>query len=218
MSIATSILKTTTLAVVLSVAVAACAQSQETNDEPGVGEDQSMQQPQVKGPQVRLETSMGNILIGFYPDQAPLSVENFLAYVEAGHYDGLVFHRVIPDFMIQAGGHEADLTARDGGRAPIRNESDNGLSNSRGTIAMARTGDPHSASSQFFINHTDNTFLNFGQNPQSPNGWGYTVFGTVLEGMDVVDAIAAVPTGNAGGMQNVPVDPVTIVSASVVQP
>ena len=139
MSIATSILKTTTLAVVLSVAVAACAQSQETNDEPGVGEDQSMQQPQVKGPQVRLETSMGNILIGFYPDQAPLSVENFLAYVEAGHYDGLVFHRVMPDFMVQAGGHEADLTAREGGRAPVRNESDNGLSNSRGTIAMART-------------------------------------------------------------------------------
>jgi cyclophilin family peptidyl-prolyl cis-trans isomerase len=218
LSIATSILKTTTLAVALSVAVAACAQSQETNDEPGVGEDESMQQPQVKGPQVLLETSMGNIIIGFYPDQAPLSVENFIAYVEAGHYDGLVFHRVIPDFMIQAGGHEADLTARDGGRAPIRNESDNGMSNTRGTIAMARTGDPHSASSQFFINHTDNTSLNFGENPQSPNGWGYTVFGTVLEGMDVVDAIAAVPTGNAGGMQNVPVEPVTIVAASVVQP
>ncbi len=218
MSIATSILKTTTLAVALSVAVAACAQSQETNDEPGVGEDESMQQPQVKGPQVLLETSMGNIIIGFYPDQAPLSVENFIAYVEAGHYDGLVFHRVMPDFMIQAGGHEADLTARDGGRAPIRNESDNGMSNTRGTIAMARTGDPHSASSQFFINHTDNTSLNFGENPQSPNGWGYTVFGTVLEGMDVVDAIAAVPTGNAGGMQNVPVEPVTIVAASVVQP
>jgi cyclophilin family peptidyl-prolyl cis-trans isomerase len=218
LSIATSILKTTTLAVALSVAVAACAQSQETNDEPGVGEDESMQQPQVKGPQVLLETSMGNIIIGFYPDQAPLSVENFIAYVEAGHYDGLVFHRVIPDFMIQAGGHEADLTARDGGRAPIRNESDNGMSNTRGTIAMARTGDPHSASSQFFINHTDNTSLNFGENPQSPNGWGYTVFGTVLEGMDVVDAIAAVPTGNAGGMQNVPVEPVTIVAASVDQP
>jgi cyclophilin family peptidyl-prolyl cis-trans isomerase len=218
LTIASRILKTTTLAVALSVAVAACAKSQETNDQPAVGEDQSMQQPEVKGPQVLLETSMGNILIGFYPDQAPLSVENFLAYVEAGHYDGLVFHRVIPDFMIQAGGHEADLVARDGGRDPIRNESDNGLSNTRGTIAMARTGDPHSASSQFFINHADNTFLNFGENPQSPNGWGYTVFGTVLEGMDVVDAIAAVPTGNAGGMQNVPVESVTIVSATVVQP
>ena len=218
MTIVTRILKTTTLAVVLSVAVTACAQSQEANNEPDVGEDLSMQQPQVKGPQVLLETSMGNILIGFYPDQAPLSVENFLAYVGAGHYDGLVFHRVIPDFMIQTGGHEADLTARDGGRESIRNESDNGLSNARGTIAMARTGDPHSASSQFFINHADNTFLNFGENPQSPNGWGYTVFGTVLEGMDVVDAIAAVQTGNAGGMQDVPVEAVTIVSASVVQP
>ncbi len=218
MSIKTGILKTTTLAVVLSVTVTACARSQEANKEPGVGEDQTMQQPQVKGPRVLLETSMGNILIGFYPDQAPLSVENFLAYVEAGHYDGLVFHRVKPDFMIQAGGHEADLTARDGGRESIRNESDNGLSNARGTIAMARTGDPHSASSQFFINQVDNTFLNFGENPQSPNGWGYTVFGTVLEGMEVVDAIAAVQTGNAGGMQDVPVEAVTIVSASVVQP
>ena len=216
MTIVTRILKTTTIAVVLSVAVTACAQSQEANREPDAGEDQSMQQPQVKGPQVLLETSMGNILIGFYPDQAPLSVENFLAYVEAGHYDGLVFHRVIPDFMIQAGGHEADLAARDGGRESIRNESDNGLSNARGTIAMARTGAPHSASSQFFINHADNTFLNFGENPQSE--WGYTVFGIVLEGMDVVDAIAAVQTGNAGGMQNVPVEPVTIVSARVVQP
>ena len=218
MTIKTGILKTTTLAVVLSVTAAACARSQEANKEPSVGEDETMQQPQVKGPQVLLETSMGNILIGFYPDQAPLSVENFLAYVEAGHYDGLVFHRVKPDFMIQTGGHEADLTARDGGRESIRNESDNGLSNARGTIAMARTGDPHSASSQFFINHVDNTFLNFGENPQSPNGWGYTVFGTVLEGMDVVDAIAAVQTGNAGGMQDVPVEAVTIVSASVVQP
>jgi len=106
---------------------------------------------------------------------------------------------------------------RDGGRESIRNESDNGLSNSRGTVAMARTGDPHSASTQFFINHVDNgRSLDFGA--RGPNEWGYSVFGTVLEGMDVVDAIAAVPTGNAGGMQNVPVEPVTIVSATVVQP
>lgn len=212
--IKSGILKTTTLAV--SVAVAACAQSQESKIETDVGEDETMQQPEVKGPRVLLETSMGSILIGFYPDQAPLSVENFLAYVEGGHYDGLVFHRVIPDFMIQAGGHEADLAMRDGGRESIRNESDNGLSNARGTIAMARTGDPHSASSQFFINLTDNTFLNFGA--QSQNEWGYTVFGTVLEGMETVDAIAVVETGNAGGMQNVPVEAVTIVSATIVQP
>jgi peptidyl-prolyl cis-trans isomerase B (cyclophilin B) len=216
LTINTAILKTTALAAVLSVTAAACAQSQETDNEPRVGEDQTMQQPQVKGPRVLLETSMGNILIGFYPDQAPLSVENFLAYVEAGHYDGLVFHRVKPDFMIQAGAHEADLAMRDGGRESIRNESDNGLTNARGTIAMARTGDPHSASSQFFINHSDNTFLDFGV--EEPNKWGYTVFGTVLEGMDVVDAIAAVQTGNAAGMQDVPVEAVTIVSARVVQP
>jgi len=216
LTINTANLKTTALAAVLSVTAAACAQSQEANNEPRAGEDQTMQQPQVTGPRVLVETSMGNILLGFYPDQAPLSVENFLAYVEAGHYDGLAFHRVIPDFMIQTGAHEADLAMRDGGRESIRNESDNGLSNSRGTVAMARTGDPHSASSQFFINHADNTFLDFGA--QGPNEWGYSVFGTVLEGVDVVDAIAAVQTGNAGGMRDVPVEPVTIVSARVVQP
>ena len=179
-----------------------------------------MPQPEVKGPRVALETSMGNILIGFYPDQSPLTVENFLAYAEGGHYDGLIFHRVVPDFMIQGGGHEADLSMREPGRQPIRNESDNGLTNARGTIAMARTGDPHSATAQFFINHTDNTFLDFGANPQSPGGWGYAVFGEVLEGMDVVDAIAAVETetGIPGMGAVVPVEPVIIVSARVVQP
>jgi len=205
-----------TMLVALSIGAAACAQSPEANLKADAGEDSTMQQPEVKGSRVLLETSMGNILIGFYPDQAPLSVENFLSYVEAGHYDGLVFHRVIPDFMIQAGGHEADLTMRDGGREPIRNESDNGLKNARGTIAMARTAAPHSASAQFFINHADNAFLDYGA--QGPNQWGYAVFGTVLEGMDVVDAIAAVPTGNAAGMQNVPMEPVVIVRATVVQP
>lgn len=210
------ILNTVALAAGLSVAAAGCAGSQDTNGETGVGEEETMQQPEVKGPRVLLETSLGSILIGFYPDQAPLSVENFLAYVEAGHYDGLIFHRVIPDFMIQAGGHEPDMTMREGGRAPIHNESDNGLKNTRGTVAMARTGAPHSASAQFFINHTDNAFLDFGA--QGPNQWGYAVFGTVLEGMDVVDAIAAVETGNAGGMGDVPVETVTIISATVVQP
>lgn len=210
------VLKTTTMLVALSFGAAACAQSQESIQKTDGGEEATMQQPEVKGPRVLLETSMGDILIGFYPDQAPLSVENFLAYVESGHYDGLVFHRVIPDFMIQAGGHLPDLTMREGDRDQIRNESDNGLQNTRGTVAMARTAAPHSASAQFFINHTDNAFLNYGA--QGPNQWGYAVFGTVLEGMDVVDAIAAVPTGNAGGMQNVPVEPVTIISATVVQP
>jgi len=210
------VLRTTVLAAGLSVLTAGCAETRETNGETGAQEGETMQQPEVKGPRVLLETSMGNILIGLYPDQAPLTVENFLAYVEAGHYDGLIFHRVIPDFMIQAGGHEPDLTMREGGRPPVHNEPDNGLTNSRGTVAMARTSDPHSASAQFFINHTDNPFLDFGA--QGPNQWGYTVFGTVLEGMDVVDAIAAVETGNAGGMQNVPVEPIVIRSATIVQP
>ena len=212
----TGILNMTALAVGLSIATTGCAGSQDTNREPGVGEEETMQQPEVKGPRVLLETSMGSILIGFYPDQAPLSVENFLAYVETGHYDGLIFHRVIPDFMIQAGGHESDMTMREGDRQQVNNESDNGLKNTRGTVAMARTAAPHSASAQFFINHADNAFLDFGA--QGPNEWGYAVFGTVLEGMDVVDAIAAVETGNAGGMGDVPVETVSIISATIVQP
>jgi len=212
------VMRTMSLALVLSAATAACAQSQETKDETEQGGETTMQEPQVKGPRVLLETSKGNILLGFYPDQAPLTVENFLSYVEAGHYDGLIFHRVIPDFMIQAGGHEPDLTMREGDREPIRNESDNGLHNLRGTVAMARTGAPHSATAQFFINLVDNGFLDYGASPNKPDAWGYAVFGKVLEGMDVVDAIAAVPTGNAGGMQNVPSEPVTIISAAIVQP
>lgn len=196
------------------MAIVACGGSDRANGEPDDGQGGAMQEagPEVKGPRVLLETSMGDITLGLYPDQAPLSVANFLAYVEAGHYDGLVFHRVMPDFMIQAGGHEADLTMRAGSREPIRNESDNGLSNARGTIAMARTSAPHSASAQFFINHVDNPSLDYGARPDE---WGYAVFGRVLEGMDVVDAIAAVPTGAVGGMQNVPVEPVIIVRASV---
>lgn len=204
------------VALVLTTTAAACAESQETQAEAEPKGEGTMQGAQLKGPQVLLETSMGNILLGFYPDQAPLTVENFLAYVEDGYYDGLVFHRVIPDFMIQAGGHEADLVMRESERAPIRNESDNGLKNERGTVAMARTGAPHSASSQFFINLVDNSFLNYGA--QGPDQWGYAVFGKVVEGMNVVDAIAAVPTGSAGGMQDVPREPVTILSATIVQP
>jgi len=216
LSIKTGIMRSVALATMLSVPAIGCAGSPDTNGEPGGAEGSAMKQPEVKGPRVLLETSMGNILIGFYPDQAPITVENFLAYVESGHYDGLVFHRVIPDFMIQVGGFEADLTMREGSREPIRNESDNGLHNVRGTIVMARTNAPHSASAQFFINHTDNPFLDYGA--QGPNQWGYAVFGTVLEGMDVVDAIAAVETGTAAGMQDVPVETVTVVSAKVVQP
>jgi cyclophilin family peptidyl-prolyl cis-trans isomerase len=211
-----SVLKTMGVALVLTTTAAACAESQETQAEAEPKGEGTMQEAQLKGPQVLLETSMGNILLGFYPDQAPLTVENFLSYVEDGYYDGLIFHRVIPDFMIQAGGHEADLVMRESEREPIRNESDNGLKNERGTLAMARTGAPHSASSQFFINLVDNSFLDYGA--QGPDQWGYAVFGKVVEGMNVVDAIAAVPTGSAGGMQDVPREPVTILSATIVQP
>jgi len=160
-----------------------------------------------------MHTSKGDIKIRLFADQAPVTVANFVNLSNRGYYDGLSFHRVIPDFMIQAGGHQADMTMREGTRAEIRNESDNGLKNSRGTVAMARTAAPHSASAQFFINHADNAFLDYGA--QGPNQWGYAVFGTVLEGMDVVDAIAAVETGSSGGMGDVPTEPVTIQKAYV---
>ena len=140
-------------------------------------------------PIVALETSKGTIKLELYPEKAPKTVENFLAYVDSGFYTGTVFHRVIPGFMIQGGGMTAGLEKK-ATRDPITNEAQNGLQNDRGTIAMARTFMPHSATAQFFINHKDNAMLN--NSPQ--NGWGYAVFGKVIEGMDVVDAIAAVPT------------------------
>ena len=146
-------------------------------------------------PRVRLTTNMGEIVITLNPEKAPLAVENFLQYVRDGHYDGTVFHRVIDGFMIQGGGFTANYekkTTRD----PIRNEADNGVKNTRGSIAMARTSDPHSATAQFFINVVDNTFLN--HRAPSGRGWGYTVFGAVTEGMDVVDKIRRVPTGPGG--------------------
>jgi cyclophilin family peptidyl-prolyl cis-trans isomerase len=146
-------------------------------------------------PKVRMETSEGTITIELYPDKAPKSVENFLAYVDEGHYDGTVFHRVIDGFMIQGGGFTDDLQKKPTKNA-IENEADNGLKNERGTIAMARTGDPHSATSQFFINHKDNDFLN--HSGKTPRGWGYAVFGKVTDGMDVVDKIATAPTGGKG--------------------
>jgi cyclophilin family peptidyl-prolyl cis-trans isomerase len=156
-------------------------------------------------PRVLIETSKGNITIELFSDKAPKSAENFLGYVKSGFYNGLVFHRVIPGFMIQGGGMTPDMAEKPK-NAPIPNEADNGLKNLRGTLAMARTGDPHSASSQFFINVTDNPFLN--HRGKSVEGWGYAVFGQVVEGMDVVDAIVAVPRGNRGPHGDVPVDPV----------
>jgi len=162
-------------------------------------------------PQVKLETNKGAILIELYPDKAPETVANFLEYVRSGYYAGTVFHRVIDGFMIQGGGFTPSLMKKST-RGPVKNESDNGLSNARGTIAMARTNDPHSATAQFFINAVDNgEGLDSGK---TGDGWGYTVFGRVIEGMDVVDEIAKVATGMQKGMQNVPQEPVEIVGAS----
>ncbi|WP_407291836.1 peptidylprolyl isomerase [Stutzerimonas zhaodongensis] len=158
-------------------------------------------------PHVLLNTSMGEIEIELEAEKAPVSVKNFLEYVESGFYDGTVFHRVIPGFMIQGGGFNEGLNQKQT-RDPIKNEADNGLHNVRGTLAMARTQDVNSATSQFFINHRDNDFLDNGS-----RDFGYAVFGKVVRGMDVVDQIAQVPTGNRSMMQNVPLTPVKIVSA-----
>ena len=163
-------------------------------------------------PKVVLETSMGRIVVELDAAKAPKTVANFLGYVKSGHDDGTVFHRVIPGFMIQGGGMTADMGEKKTG-APIPNEADNGLKNERGTLAMARTSDPNSATAQFFINTVDNKFLN--HSGKTMQGWGYAVFGKVVEGMETVDKIAGVKTGNKGPYQNVPVEPVTIVKATV---
>jgi peptidyl-prolyl cis-trans isomerase B (cyclophilin B) len=156
---------------------------------------------------VKLHTSLGTIVIELFTEQAPQTVKNFLAYVDAGHYDNTVFHRVIDGFMIQGGGFEPGMKQKPAGD-PIQNEANNGLKNDRGTLAMARTSAPHSATAQFFINVADNDFLNF-RSPDA-NGWGYCVFGRVAEGMDVVDKIRKVATGSRGFHQDVPRDDVII--------
>ena len=164
-------------------------------------------------PYVELETTMGNIVIELNQEKAPNTVANFLEYVKSGHYDGTIFHRVIDGFMIQGGGMDANMKEKST-NAPIQNEADNGLKNEVGTIAMARTSDPHSATAQFFINVKDNSFLNFsGKNPQ---GWGYAVFGKVTEGMDIVNKIKGVPTGKYGFHADVPTTPVVITHAKVI--
>ena len=163
-------------------------------------------------PKVQLKTSMGDIVVELNEAKAPKSVANFLQYVRDKHYDGTVFHRVIGDFMIQGGGMDADMKEKLT-RGPIPLEASNGLKNDRGTIAMARTGNPNSATSQFFINVVNNDSLN----APKPDGHGYAVFGKVIKGMDVVDKIRAVPTGNRGMHQNVPTTAVTILSATEVK-
>ena len=162
---------------------------------------------QGENPVVVIETSMGDITVELFPDRAPKSVENFLAYVSQGFYDGTIFHRVISNFMIQGGGFTADMQKKDT-RAPIENEADNGLKNGRGTLAMARTPEIHSATGQFFINVKDNAFLDY-KGPSAAD-FGYAVFGQVTEGLDVVDKIKSVKTGGAGPYQDVPVEAVVI--------
>lgn len=162
-------------------------------------------------PRVVVETSEGPIVVELFADKAPISVENFLKYVDNGFYEGTIFHRVIDDFMIQGGGFTPGLEKKsyDG---EIQNEADNGLRNDRGTLAMARRNDPHTASVQFFVNLKDNDFLN--HTAKKPRGWGYAVFGQVVEGMEVVDAIARTRTGVKSGMKDVPVQAITILKVS----
>lgn len=163
---------------------------------------------------VILHTNMGDIKLELDKAKAPVTVENFVQYVKDGHYDGTIFHRVIGNFMIQGGGFDKDMKQKPT-HAPIKNEANNGLKNSIGTIAMARTQDPHSASAQFFINVADNSFLNFSS--ETRQGWGYAVFGKVVDGMDVVNAIKNVKTTNHGFHENVPVNPVIIEKAELVE-
>ncbi|MEP7013282.1 MAG: peptidylprolyl isomerase [Acidobacteriota bacterium] len=197
-------LKTQVLASLVLVGFAAAAASAAPASPPA----------RAKNPRVALETSKGKIVIELEATKAPKSTENFLSYVRAGFYDGTIFHRVIPDFMVQGGAFKTDMTQKQS-KAPIRNEADNGLKNDKYTVAMARTNDPHSGSSQFFINTKDNAFLNF--TAQSLQGWGYAVFGKVVEGFDVVDAIGKTPTTTKKGFQDVPVDAVTVKKATVLK-
>ncbi len=163
--------------------------------------------------QVTIKTSVGDIQLELNDEKAPITVENFKTIASSGYYEGTIFHRVINGFMIQGGGLTADMNNKSSGTGPIQNEANNGLPNDRGTIAMARTMDPHSATSQFFINHKDNAFLN--HTGETSQGWGYAVFGMVTEGMDVVDQIAGVATGSSGAYQDVPEEVITIESVTI---
>jgi cyclophilin family peptidyl-prolyl cis-trans isomerase len=162
-------------------------------------------------PQVRIDTSLGSFVVELDPDRAPLTVANFLEYVAAGHYNGLLFHRVVDGFIVQGGGYTAELELRPV-RKPIPNEAGNGLGNRRGTIAMARLGEPHSADAQFYLNLADNVELD-----PRPTRWGYAVFGQVVQGLEIVDEIGHRATTERGGMQNVPVEPIVIRSVEVLR-
>ncbi len=172
----------------------------------------SMTETESSNPKVTLETNKGNIVLELYPDKAPKTVANFISYVKDGFFDGTIFHRVIPNFMIQGGGFTEDMQQKET-KAPIENEANNGLKNETGTVAMARTGNPHSATAQFFINTKDNSFLDFTAPTQQ--GWGYAVFGKVVDGLDVVREIEKVQTGNKMGHQDVPTENIVIIKATV---
>ncbi len=174
--------------------------------------NEPMNEATTENASVLFETTMGNITIELDMQNAPNTSANFLAYVDDGYFVDTTFHRIIPNFMVQGGGITEDMRDKPSSRAPIENEAKNGLKNDRGTLSMARTGDPHSATSQFFINLADNAFLNF--TSESMQGWGYAVFGKVTDGMDVVDAMAQVQTGDKGGHQNVPLEAITITATS----
>ena len=198
-------LKIALCAVTLAFVINSCSKKDDEAEMPIIKE--------TKMTQVTIKTSLGDIQLELDAEKAPITVENFVSIAKSGYYTDTIFHRVINGFMVQGGGLTADMGNKSSGTAPIQNEANNGLSNDRGTIAMARTMEPHSATSQFFINHKDNGFLNHtGENPQ---GWGYAVFGKVTEGMDVVDAIADVATGSSGGHQDVPLEVINIESVSV---
>jgi peptidyl-prolyl cis-trans isomerase B (cyclophilin B) len=167
-----------------------------------------------KQTKVKLTTSLGDIVIAVNSEKAPISAKNFLTYVKEGFYNGTIFHRVIPGFMAQGGGFDIGFNEKDG-HAPIKNEADNGLKNTRGTLAMARTNVPDSATAQFFINLKDNSFLN--HTAKNASGWGYAVFGEVIEGMDVVDKMATQATGNRGGHQDVPKTDIVIEKAELLK-
>ena len=163
---------------------------------------------------IKMTTSLGDIEIELFPDEAPVTVQNFIDYVEDGFYDGTIFHRVIPGFVVQGGGFTSDMNQKPT-KAPIQNEADNGLKNTVGALSMARTPDPDSATSQFFINLVDNAFLDF--TAKTAQGWGYAVFARVTSGMEVVQAMAGVQTGNVGGHSDVPTEPIVIQKAEVIQ-
>ena len=189
----------------LLIALTSCVDVIENNETNNLMEN--------KMTQVTIKTSVGDIQLELNDEKAPITVENFKTIASSGYYEGTIFHRVINGFMIQGGGLTADMNNKSSETGPIQNEANNGLPNDRGTIAMARTMDPHSATSQFFINHKDNAFLN--HTGETSQGWGYAVFGMVTEGMEVVDKIADVPTGSSGAYQDVPEEVITIESVTI---